>query len=104
MEVVDIRLKLEGNFALDQILNFRYHLYVSYACPWAHRTLIVRELKGLQNAISYDVVDHFLDKSTGWSLLSKSPDAHGDTVNGFKYLREAYLKSNPDYDGAVTVP
>ncbi len=66
----------------------RYHLYVSYACPWAHRTLIMRKLKGLEDVISVDYVDPYLDKSTGWSFLGNSS---GDCVNGFKYLRYVYL-------------
>jgi len=82
----------------------RYHLYVSYACPWAHRTLVMRALKGLEDIISVSIVDHVLDRSKGWSLLGISPDTNGDTVEGFKYLKEAYLKSNPNYTGTITVP
>jgi putative glutathione S-transferase len=68
-------------------LSGRYHLYVSYACPWAHRTLVVRKLKGLEDVISYDVVDYFLDRNVGWTLQKKDEDATLDTVNGFKALR-----------------
>ena len=81
----------------------RYHLYVSYACPWAHRTLITRKLKGLENAVSFDVV-HPLLPTTGWSFDDSAPGATGDTVNGFRDLREAYMKSNPQFEGAITVP
>ena len=81
----------------------RYHLYVSYACPWAHRTLITRKLKGLQEAISFDVVDPVLP-NTGWSFDDSAPGATGDTVNGFRDLREAYSTSNSKFEGAVTVP
>ena len=81
----------------------RYHLYVSLACPWAHRTLITRKLKGLENAISFDVV-HPLLPTTGWSFDDSTPGATGDTVNGFRDLREAYMKSNPQFEGAITVP
>lgn len=81
----------------------RYHLYVSLACPWAHRTLITRKLKGLENAISFDVV-HPLLPTTGWSFDDSAPGATGDTVNGFRDLREAYIKSNPQFEGAITVP
>jgi len=81
----------------------RYHLYVSYACPWAHRTLITRKLKGLENIISFDVVDPFLPR-TGWSFDASFPGSTGDTLNGLPILRDVYLASNPQFKGAVTVP
>ena len=81
----------------------RYHLYVSYACPWAHRTLITRKLKGLENIISFDVVNPFLPR-TGWSFDTSFPGSTGDTVRGFPILRDVYLASNPQFKGAVTVP
>ena len=81
----------------------RYHLYVSYACPWAHRTLITRVMKGLEEAISFDVVDPVLPR-TGWSFDSSAPSATGDSINGFSELKEAYLTSNRDFEGAITVP
>ncbi len=81
----------------------RYHLYVSLACPWAHRTLILRKLKGLEHAISVDVVDPLLD-SRGWSFEQNAAGATGDRVGGHPLLREVYLAAAPDYEGAITVP
>ncbi len=81
----------------------RYHLYVSYACPWAHRALITRKLKGLEEAISVDVVHSFLGEH-GWSFDSEEEGATGDRVNGFRYLRDAYAATLKDYVGSITVP
>jgi len=81
----------------------RYHLYVSLACPWAHRTLILRKLKRLEDAITVDVVDPLLD-SRGWSFEQNVPGATGDRVGDRSLLREVYLASAPDYEGAITVP
>jgi glutathionyl-hydroquinone reductase len=78
----------------------RYHLYVARACPWAHRTLIGRALMGLEDAISVSFVDPIRDER-GWCF---SGDGYVDPVNGFGYLSEAYLKSEPDYVARVTVP
>ncbi|WP_340100132.1 glutathione S-transferase family protein [Salinibaculum salinum] len=81
----------------------RYHLYVSYACPWAHRTLLVRALKGLEEAISVDIVDPFR-ANDGWQF---SPDKAGctpDTINSSDYLREVYTEADPEMTGRVTVP
>lgn len=80
----------------------RYHLYVSYACPWAHRTLIMRNLKGLEEHIGVSVVStDMLDN--GWSF-DKKTGSTGDEVNNFKFLHEAYTKSVSDYTGRVSVP
>ena len=85
----------------------RYHLYVSLACPWAHRTLIVRKLKRLEDVISVSVVDPFMGDK-GWAF--SSPDGSitagstADTINHANYLYEIYLRSQPGYSGRVTVP
>jgi putative glutathione S-transferase len=80
----------------------RYHLYVSLACPWAHRALIVRRLLGLEEVISMSVVDPIRDEH-GWAF--RDGDGHGpDPVNGFQFLSEAYLRTDPTYDLRVTVP
>jgi putative glutathione S-transferase len=76
----------------------RYHLYVSLACPWAHRTVIVRKLKGLEDAIGMTVVDPIRDER-GWAFTGES-----DPVNGFHFLAEAYGATDPSYNGRVTVP
>lgn len=81
----------------------RYHLYVSLACPWAHRTLITRKLKGLENVISYSVVDWFLG-SEGWTFTDSKPKCSLDTLNGCRTLREVYRIASPEYSGKVTVP
>lgn len=80
----------------------RYHLYVSLACPWAHRTLIMRKLKGLEQAISLSVVDHFMG-AEGWRF-NDSPGAIPDSVNGAGLLQEVYLAADPSYTGRVSVP
>jgi putative glutathione S-transferase len=80
----------------------RYHLYVSLACPWAHRTLILRKLKKLEDAISLSIVDPLMGDN-GWEF-SENPGCIPDTVNGLKYLREVYVKADPHYTGRVTVP
>lgn len=80
----------------------RYHLYVSLACPWAHRAIIVRKALGLEDVISMSVVDPIRDDA-GWRFTEG--DGHGpDPVKGFSYLSEAYAHSDPDFQGRVTVP
>ena len=80
----------------------RYHLYISLACPWASRTLIVRNLKGLEDVVGMTVVDPVRDER-GWAFRD-GPGHSTDPVNGFKFLSEAYRATNPDFDGRVTVP
>jgi putative glutathione S-transferase len=80
----------------------RYHLYISLACPWASRSLIVRNLRGLQETIGVTVVDPIRD-NRGWAFRD-GPGHTKDPINGFKFLREAYVASDPAYRGRVTVP
>ncbi|WDJ06730.1 glutathione S-transferase family protein [Xanthomonas campestris] len=80
----------------------RYHLYVSLACPWAHRTLIFRQLKGLASLIDVSVV-HWLMGTQGWTF-EHGPGVVGDPIHHATYLYEVYLKADPQYSGRVTVP
>lgn len=80
----------------------RYHLYVSLACPWAHRTLILRKLKKLEDIISVSVVHHFMGPN-GWTFETDDA-ATGDDLYGFDYLHQVYTKADPTYSGRVTVP
>ena len=80
----------------------RYHLYVSLACPWAHRTLIVRALKDLEETISLSIVNPLMGED-GWAF-SHGPGASLDQVNGKRFLHEIYTLAKPDYSGRVSVP
>ncbi|PPU42643.1 glutathione S-transferase family protein [Xanthomonas arboricola] len=80
----------------------RYHLYVSLACPWAHRTLIFRHLKGLESMIDVSVV-HWLMGKQGWTF-APGPGVVGDALHQAQHLYEVYLKADPQYSGRVTVP
>lgn len=80
----------------------RYHLYVSLACPWAHRTLIFRRLKGLENIISISVVHPYMGEN-GWSF-EEGESCVADNINHKRYLHEIYTLAKPDYTGRVTVP
>ncbi|RQG98166.1 glutathione S-transferase family protein [Natrarchaeobius oligotrophus] len=81
----------------------RYHLYVSYACPWAHRTLVTRALNGLEDAIGVSVVDPYRDED-GWQFTPEKAGCTRDRVHGVDYLRELYVRADPDVTGRVTVP
>jgi glutathionyl-hydroquinone reductase len=90
----------EGGFKAEA---GRYHLYVSYACPWAHRTLIFRALKNLEPLISVSVTDAKMPDETGWSFTGTSGST-GDTLLSQDYLWQVYTLAKPDYSGRVTVP
>lgn len=77
----------------------RYHIYVSFACPFAHRALIVRKLKGLEDVVSVTFADVFKEEEKGWSFIESA-----DTVNNCEYLRQIYLKARPGYSGRITIP
>ncbi len=79
----------------------RYHLYVCRACPWAHRTMIGRELMGLEEAISISFVDPIRD-ARGWAFTEAG--RYEDPVNGFSFLSEAYTRTEPDFSDRITVP
>ncbi len=81
----------------------RYHLYISWACPWAHRTAIMRKLKGLDDAIGLSVVAAVIDQNS-WEFSDAEPGSIPDTVNHQSYLWQLYLQANSDYSGRVTVP
>jgi glutathionyl-hydroquinone reductase len=90
----------EGGFRAE---SGRYHLYVSLACPWAHRALILRSLKGLEPHIGVSVV-HPDMLGDGWTFGTDFPGATGDTQFGLPFLRDIYTRARPDVSGRVTVP
>ncbi|MFT7370465.1 MAG: putative glutathione S-transferase [Octadecabacter sp.] len=90
----------EGGFAAT---SGRFHLYVSYACPWAHRALIFLKLKGLEEHISVSVV-HPDMLSDGWTFETDDHGATGDKLFGLPFARDIYLKADPQMSGRVTVP
>jgi putative glutathione S-transferase len=103
-EFVRAESQFRGLVTADGTSDFRsepgrYHLYVSLACPWAHRTIIYRKLKQLEDVISMSVVDPVITEG-GWAFR----DGFNDAVNNFAWLREAYTRTNPEYSGRVTVP
>ncbi|TPX40960.1 glutathione transferase [Synchytrium endobioticum] len=81
----------------------RFHLYASYACPWASRVMIVRALKGLDKVIGLSIVDYFLGED-GWRFNPQVPGGTPDEVNGASLLKDIYFKANPEYSGRFTVP
>jgi len=90
----------EGGF---EAAKGRYHLYVAYACPWAHRTLIFRKLKGLEDYIGVSVV-HPDMLGEGWTFDTSFDGATGDTLYGLDFMRDVYTKADPKVSGRVTVP
>jgi glutathionyl-hydroquinone reductase len=106
-EFIRPRYPFQGRITADGSSGYpaesgRYHLYISWACPWANRTAIVRELLGLQDVISLSAVDPIRD-GRGWAF--REGDGYGlDPVNGFAFLREAYDATEPGYDGHISVP
>jgi putative glutathione S-transferase len=106
-EFVRQKYSIRGRITADGSSGFpaeagRYHLYVSLACPWAHRAIIVRRLLGLEDAISMTVVDPVRDER-GWAFRD-GPGHTADGVCGFQFLSEAYLLTDPEYTGRYTVP
>ncbi|WP_035140483.1 glutathione S-transferase family protein [Fischerella sp. PCC 9605] len=81
----------------------RYHLYVSFACPFAHRTILARQLKRLENVISMSVLSPDWGDPNGW-IFGNWDNTTPDTVNGCDYLHQVYIKAKPDFTGRVTVP
>jgi putative glutathione S-transferase len=81
----------------------RYHLYISRACPWAHRAVLIRSFLGLDDAITMDVVDPYR-ADDGWQFSPEREGCTRDSVSGKDYLREVYLEADPNYTGKVTVP
>ncbi len=94
----------EGGFRAEP---GRYHLYISLACPWAHRTLIFRKLKGLEGIIPLSVVHPDMDDA-GWKFASAGGEPFigttDDGANGFDFMHQVYTRAEPDYTGIVTVP
>jgi putative glutathione S-transferase len=101
------KYRFQGHITADGSSGYRaepgrYHLYISWACPWAQRSAIVRSLVGLEDVVSLSAVDPIRD-GRGWAFREGA--GHGpDPVNGFEFLREAYLWTEPEYDGHVSVP
>lgn len=107
-EFVRPRSKFRGKITRDGSSEFpaekgRYHLYVSYVCPWAHRTLISRVAKGLQEVISVDVAD-YRREGKGWWFSGEVPGSTVDTINGLVFMKDIYLRACPEYEARYTIP
>jgi putative glutathione S-transferase len=98
------RITADGSSGLPAVAG-RYHLYVSTACPWAHRAIIFRRLKGLEDVIGMTIVDPIRDER-GWRFGVEGDPSTGevDPLNGWTYLSEGYVATDPTFDGRVTVP
>lgn len=94
-------VRADGSSSFPPVAG-RYHLYVSYSCPWAHRTMIVRKLMGLEDAIGMTAADPIKDER-GWAFRTGS-GGERDPINDFAYLEEAYRATDPAYTGRATVP
>lgn len=81
----------------------RYHLYVTRSCPWAHGTTLTRELVGLTDVVSMDILDPWREDE-GWEFTPDKDDCTADSVHGYDYLRDVYTAADPSYTGRVTVP
>ena len=98
---IDGRITGDGSAGYPETPG-RYHLYVSHSCPWAERPLIALKLRGLEHAVTWSAVDPVRD-GRGWAF--RDGDGYGaDPVNDFAFLREAYLATQPDFDGHISVP
>ncbi len=95
------RVTADGSSGFEAVPG-RYHLYVSLACPWAHRTVVFRALKGLEQVITVSAADP-ISEPNGWGFMHRS-GAGQDSANGARFLYEVYVKARPGYTGRVTVP
>jgi putative glutathione S-transferase len=98
-DAFDYWVKADGSSDFPAVAG-RYHLYVSLACPWAHRTIIIRALKKLEHAIGMSIVDPIRDER-GWAFTASNGP---DPLNGFIFFAQAYTETDPTYNGRVTVP
>ena len=82
----------------------RYHIYISHACPWAHRVMLVRSLLGLEDSISVSVVDWRMENDGSWVFNADEPGASEDHLHGYSGIQQLYLAADPDFAGIGTVP